>query len=159
MKKFNVIPGYHLTLGITLSFVSLFLFIPLAAFILFTGGMGIEKFISAVTDYRNVHAYGISFFCALAAGLINAFFGLILAWVLVRYDFRGKKIMDSLIDLPFALPTAVAGITLTTLYAQNGLLGQFFYSLGIESAFSPMGITIALVFVGIPFVARSVQPV
>ena len=159
MKKFNVIPGYHLTFGITLTFMSLFLFIPLTAFVLFSSGMGLEKFISAVTDYRNVHAYGISFFCALAAAIINSIFGLILAWVLVRYDFRGRKIMDALIDLPFALPTAVAGIALTTLYAENGLLGKFLYSIGIESAFSPLGITIALIFVGIPFVARSVQPV
>lgn len=157
--KSDVIPGRRLTLGITLTFVSLFLFIPLASFVLFASGMGLEKFFAAVTDWRNVHAYGVSFFCALAAGLINALFGLIIAWVLVRYDFRGKKIMDALIDLPFALPTAVAGIALTTLYAQNGLLGKFFYSIGIESAFSPMGITIALIFVGIPFVARSVQPV
>lgn len=156
---YNVIPGRNLTLGITLTYVSLFLFIPLAAFILFAGGMGLEKFVAAATDWRNVHAYGVSFFCALAAGLINALFGLIIAWVLVRYDFRGKKIMDAMIDLPFALPTAVAGIALTTLYAQNGPLGQIFYSVGIESAFSPMGITIALIFVGIPFVARSVQPV
>ena len=156
---YNVIPGRNLTLGITLTFVSLFLFIPLAAFVLFAGGMGLEKFVAAATDWRNVHAYGVSFFCALAAGLINALFGLIIAWVLVRYEFRGKKIMDAMIDLPFALPTAVAGIALTTLYAQNGPLGKIFYSVGIESAFSPMGITIALIFVGIPFVARSVQPV
>lgn len=156
---YNVIPGRNLTLGITLTFVSLFLFIPLAAFVLFAGGMGFEKFVAAATDWRNVHAYGVSFFCALAAGLINALFGLIIAWVLVRYEFRGKKIMDAMIDLPFALPTAVAGIALTTLYAQNGPLGKIFYSAGIESAFSPMGITIALIFVGIPFVARSVQPV
>ncbi len=155
----NVIPGWRLTLGITLTYVSLFLLIPLAAFMLFASGIGIEKFIAAVTDWRNVHAYGVSFFCALAAALINAVFGLILAWVLVRYDFRGRKIMDGLIDLPFALPTAVAGIALTTLYAQNGLLGEILYSVGIESAFSPLGITIALIFVGIPFVARSVQPV
>ena len=159
MRAFNVIPGYGLTLGITLTFVSLFLFIPLVAFIIFTSGMGIDKFISAVTDYRNVHAYGVSFFCALAAAIINAIFGLILAWVLVRYDFRGRKIMDALIDLPFALPTAVAGIALTTLYAENGPLGSILYSIGIKSAFSPLGITIALIFVGIPFVARSVQPV
>ena len=157
--KNDVIPGRRLTLGITLTFVSLFLFIPLSAFVLFASGMGLEKFFTAVTDWRNVHAYGVSFFCALVAGIINAFFGLIIAWVLVRYEFRGKKIMDALIDLPFALPTAVAGIALTTLYAQNGPLGQIFYSVGIESAFSPMGITIALIFVGIPFVARSVQPV
>jgi sulfate transport system permease protein len=159
MSSRKVIPGYRLTLGITLTFVSLFLFIPLAAFVLFASGMGIEKFISAVTDWRNVHAYGVSFFCALAAAIINSIFGLILAWVLVRYEFCGKKIMDALIDLPFALPTAVAGIALTTLYAENGTLGKIFYSVGIESAFSPMGITIALIFVGIPFVARSVQPV
>lgn len=159
MKTQDVIPGRHLTLGVTLTFVSLFLFIPLAAFVLFTSGMGFDKFISAVTDWRNVHAYGVSFFCALAAALINAVFGLILAWVLVRYDFKGRKIMDALIDLPFALPTAVAGIALTTLYSANGFLGQMLYSIGIESAFSPIGITIALVFVGIPFVARSVQPV
>lgn len=158
-KNNDVIPGRRLTLGITLTFVSLFLFIPLAAFVIFASGMGIEKFWTAVTDWRNVHAYGVSFFCALAAGLVNALFGLIIAWVLVRYDFRGKKIMDALIDLPFALPTAVAGIALTTLYAQTGPLGKIFYSFGIESAFSPMGITIALIFVGIPFVARSVQPV
>lgn len=157
--KNDVIPGRHLTLGITLTFMSLFLLIPLAAFILFAGGMGIEKFWSAVTDWRNVHAYGVSFFCALVAGLVNVVFGLIVAWVLVRYDFKGKKIMDGLIDLPFALPTAVAGIALTTLYAQNGPLGSILYSFGIESAFSPLGITIALIFVGIPFVARSVQPV
>ena len=154
-----MIPGYGLTLGITLTFVSLFLFIPLAAFVLYAGGMGLDKFISAVTDYRNVHAYGVSFFCALAAAVINAVFGLILAWVLVRYDFKGRKVMDALIDLPFALPTAVAGIALTTLYAENGPLGSILYSIGIKSAFSPLGITIALIFVGIPFVARSVQPV
>ena len=159
MKAKSVIPGYHLSLGITMFFVSLFLFIPLAAFLLFASGMGLEKFIQAATDYRNVHAYAISFFCALAAALINCVFGLILAWVLIRYDFKGRRIMDALIDLPFALPTAVAGIALTTLYAENGWVGQFLYSIGIESAFSPIGITIALVFVGIPFVARSVQPV
>ena len=159
MKNKKIIPGYHLTLGITLTFVSLFLFIPLAAFVIFASGMGLEKFISAVTDYRNVHAYGVSFFCALAAAIINSIFGLILAWVLVRYEFHGKKIMDSLIDLPFAIPTAVAGIALTTLYAENGFFGSILYSMGIKSAFSPIGITIALIFVGIPFVARSVQPV
>ena len=157
--KNDVIPGRRLTLGITLTFVSLFLFIPLAAFVLFTGGMGLDKFIAAVTDYRNVHAYGVSFFCALAAAIVNAVFGLIIVWVLVRYDFRGRKFMDALLDLPFALPTAVAGIALTTLYAENGFLGSFLYSIGIQSAFSPIGITIALIFVGIPFVARSVQPV
>ena len=159
MQTRRIIPGYHLTLGITMFFVSLFLFIPLAAFLLYSSGMGFDKFLRAVTDYRNVHAYGVSFFCALAAAIINCIFGLILAWVLTRYDFRGKRFMDALIDLPFALPTAVAGIALTTLYAENGWIGQFFYAVGIPSAFSPVGITIALTFVGIPFVARSIQPV
>ncbi|MBQ9479707.1 MAG: sulfate ABC transporter permease subunit CysT [Selenomonadaceae bacterium] len=159
MSDKKIIPGYHLTLGITMFFVSLFLFIPLAAFLLYSAGMGLEKFLQAATDYRNVHAYLLSFGCAFAAAVINCVFGLILAWVLVRYDFKGKRIMDAMIDLPFALPTAIAGIALTTLYAENGWVGQFFYAIGIPSAFSPMGITIALIFVGIPFVARSVQPV
>lgn len=159
MSDKKIIPGYHLTLGITMFFVSLFLFIPLAAFLLYSAGMGLEKFLQAATDYRNVHAYVLSFGCAFAAAVINCVFGLILAWVLVRYDFKGKRIMDAMIDLPFALPTAIAGIALTTLYAENGWVGQFFYAIGIPSAFSPMGITIALIFVGIPFVARSVQPV
>ncbi len=159
MTSKSVIPGYHLSLGITMFFVSLFLFIPLASFLLFASGMGIEKFIKAATDYRNVHAYAVSFSCAFIAALINCVFGLLLAWVLTRYDFPGRRIMDALIDLPFALPTAVAGIALTTLYAENGWVGQFFYAIGIPSAFSAMGITIALIFVGIPFVARSIQPV
>ena len=102
-----------------------FLFIPLAAFLLYAGGMGLEKFLQAATDYRNVHAYAVSFGCAFAAAVINCIFGLILAWVLVRYEFKGKRIMDALIDLPFALPTAVAGIALTTLYAETGWIGQF----------------------------------
>ncbi len=159
MSDKKIIPGYRLTLGITMFFVSLFLFIPIAAFLLYSVGMGLEKFLQAATDYRNVHAYLLSFGCALAAAVINCIFGLILAWVLVRYDFRGKRIMDAMLDLPFALPTAIAGIALTTLYSETGWVGQFFYAIGIKSAFSPMGITIALIFVGIPFVARSVQPV
>ena len=121
--------------------------------------MGWEKFWAEATDYRVMHAYQLSFLCALAAALLNTVFGLVLAWVLVRYDFPGRRLMDGLIDLPFALPTAVAGISLTTLYAENGWLGHFFYGAGVPSAFSPLGITIALVFVGLPFVARNVQPV
>lgn len=155
----KVIPGYGFTLGLTLFYLSLILFLPLAAFAFFSGGMGWEKFILKATEWRIVHGYIVSFLCALAAALVNALFGLILAWVLVRYQFPGKRLMDGLIDLPFALPTAVAGIALTTLYAENGWLGQFFYSVGIPTAFSPVGITIALIFVGIPFVTRSVQPV
>ena len=162
----SVIPGMNLTFGITMMYMSIFLIIPIMGFVIYASGMGIEKFLQAATDYRNVHAYMISLFCALAAKpkpmtatKINVIFGLLLAWVLVRYEFRGRKIMDALIDLPFALPTAVAGIALTTLYAENGWLGQIFYTFGIKTAFTPIGITIALIFVGIPFVARSVQPV
>lgn len=155
----KVIPGYHFTMGITFFYLSLILLLPLAAFVLYAGGMGVEKFIEHATEYRIVHGYIVSFACAFAAAVVNAVFGLLLAWVLVRYDFPGKRIMDGLIDLPFALPTAVAGIALTTLYVENGWLGRFFYAVGIPSAFSVTGITIALIFVGIPFVTRSVQPV
>lgn len=155
----QVIPGYRFTLGVTFFYLSLILLLPLAAFVLYTGGMGWEKFWAEVSDYRVFHAYYISFVTAFFAAVINGAFGLLLAWVLVRYEFPGKRLLDGLIDLPFALPTAVAGIALTTLYADNGWLGSFLYGIGIPSAFSPFGITIALVFVGIPFVARSVQPV
>ena len=155
----HVIPGYRFTLGITFFYLSLILLLPLAAFVLYASGMGWEKFIAHATEYRMVHGYLVSFGCALAAAIINAFFGLVLAWVLVRYEFPGKCVIDGLIDLPFALPTAVAGIALTTLYVETGWLGQFFYAVGIPSAFSVVGITIALVFVGIPFVTRNVQPV
>ena len=155
----QVIPGFHFTLGITFFYLSLILLLPLAAFLLYASGMGLTKFLEVVIDPRVFHAYEVSFGTSLAAALINGVFGLLLAWVLVRYDFPGKRVLDGLIDLPFALPTAVAGIALTTLYAENGWLGKFFYAAGIPSAFSVLGITIALIFVGIPFVARSVQPV
>lgn len=158
-KAGRVIPGYHLTWGITIFYLSLILIIPLGAFLLYNLGMGWDKFWQTVTDYRVLHAYYISLATSLVAALVNALFGLLLAWVLVRYDFLGRRLMDGLIDLPFALPTAVAGIALTTLYAENGWLGQFFFALGIPSVFSVLGITIALIFVGLPFTARSVQPV
>lgn len=158
-KAGRVIPGYHLTWGITIFYLSLILIIPLGAFLLYNLGMGWDKFWQTVTDYRVLHAYYISLGTSLVAALVNALFGLLLAWVLVRYDFLGRRLMDGLIDLPFALPTAVAGIALTTLYAENGWLGQFFFALGIPSVFSVLGITIALIFVGLPFTARSVQPV
>ena len=157
--KRKIIPGYSFTLGVTFFYLSLILLIPLAAFVLYASGMGWEKFWAEIMDFRVFHAYAISFGCALAAAVVNAVFGLLLAWVLVRYEFPGKRILDGLIDLPFALPTAVAGIALTTLYAENGWLGQYLYAVGIPSAFSVFGITVALVFVGIPFVTRSVQPV
>ncbi len=155
----KVIPGFPFTMGVTLFCLSLILLIPLAGFIWFSSGMGWEKFWGTVLSPRVFHAYAVSFGTALAAAGVNGVFGLLLAWVLVRYDFPGKRLIDGLIDLPFALPTAVAGIALTTLYAENGWLGRFFYALGVPTAFSYTGITIALIFVGIPFVTRSVQPV
>ena len=155
----KIIPGYSFTLGVTFFYLSLILLIPLAAFVLYASGMGWAKFWAEIAGFRVFHAYAISFGCALAAAVVNAVFGLLIAWVLVRYDFPGKRILDGLIDLPFALPTAVAGIALTTLYAENGWLGRYFYAVGFPSAFSVLGITIALIFVGIPFVTRSVQPV
>lgn len=155
----KIIPGFRFSLGITMFYLSLLFIIPMLAFILYSSGMGMDKFISVVTDERILHGYYVSFLCAFVAAAVNGFFGIILSWVLVRYDFPGRKILDGLIDLPFALPTAVAGIALTTLYAETGWLGQIFHELGIKSAFSPLGITIALIFVGIPFVTRNVQPV
>lgn len=155
----HIIPGFRFTMGLTLFYLALIVLIPLASLVLKGSGMGWEKFWAAALDPRTMHSYYVSFGCAFVAAIINGFFGLILAWVLVRYEFPGKKIMDGLIDLPFALPTAVAGIALTSLYSENGWIGHILYSLGVQSAFSLFGITVALVFIGIPFVARSIQPV
>lgn len=155
----RVIPGFRLTAGITFFYLSALLLVPLAAFVLFTAEMDGARFIAEVTNYRALHAFALSLGTALAAAVTNAIFGVVIAWVLVRYQFPGRRIMDGLIDLPFALPTAVAGIALTALYAEGGWIGRVFYASGVASAFSPLGITIALVFVGLPFVVRSVQPV
>lgn len=160
MKKSKyVIPGFRLSLGITIIYLSLLVLIPLSTLLLKTMGMGIHDFITVITSKRAVASYSVSFGCAFMAAFINGVFGLILAWTLVRYDFPFKKFLDGCIDLPFALPTAVAGIALTTLYSEHGWIGKVLYSLGIESAFSRFGITVALVFTGIPFVVRAVQPV
>lgn len=158
-KKRRVIPGFHFTMGITMFYLALIVLIPLAGFLLQGSGMGMEKFMATVLDPRVLHSYVVSFGCAFVAAVINSVFGIILAWVLVRYNFFGKKIVDGLIDLPFALPTAVAGISLTALYSENGWIGRYLYAMGIDSAFSLLGITIALVFIGIPFVTRNIQPV
>jgi len=158
-KKRRVIPGFHFTMGITMFYLALIVLIPLAGFLLQGSGMGMEKFMATVLDPRVLHSYVVSFGCAFVAAVINSVFGIILAWVLVRYEFFGKKIVDGLIDLPFALPTAVAGISLTALYSENGWIGRYLYAMGIDSAFSLLGITIALVFIGIPFVTRNIQPV
>lgn len=158
-KKKNVLPGFGLSMGVTTLYISLFIFIPLSMIFIETSQLSWEEFWQVVTSERMLHAYKISFLTALAAAFFNAIFGFIIAWVLVRYTFPGKRIIDGMIDLPFALPTAVAGIALTTLYAPNGWFGQFFATLGIKIAFTPIGITIALMFIGLPFVVRMVQPV
>ena len=158
-KKKNVLPGFGLSMGITTFYISLVILVPLSMIFIESSKLGWTEFWQIVTSKRMLHAYKISFLTALGAAVLNAIFGFIIAWVLVRYTFPGKRIIDGLIDLPFALPTAVAGIALTTLYAQDGWFGQFFSSFGIKIAFTPLGIMIALVFIGLPFVVRMVQPV
>lgn len=158
-KKKRVLPGFGLSLGFTTLYLSLLVLIPLSMVFIETSKLGWGEFIEIVTSERVLHSYKISFGTAISAAAINAVFGLIVAWVLVRYSFPGKRILDALIDLPFALPTAVAGITLTTLYSTNGWIGQFLEPLNIKIAFTPLGITIALTFIGLPFIVRMVQPV
>jgi len=154
-----VLPGFKLTLGFTLFYLSLIVLIPLSALIFKTFSISWDQFITAVTSERVVASYKLTFGASLIAALVNAVFGLLIAWVLVRYDFFGKKIIDALIDLPFALPTAVAGISLTALLTSNGWVGQYTEKLGVQLAFNPNGIVIALIFIGLPFVVRTVQPV
>ncbi|MER1958597.1 MAG: sulfate ABC transporter permease subunit CysT [Solibacillus sp.] len=158
-KKKNVLPGFGLSMGITTLYISLLILIPLSMIFIETSKLSWSEFWKVATSTRMMHAYKISFTTAFAAAFFNAIFGFIIAWVLVRYTFPGKRIIDGIIDLPFALPTAVAGIALTTLYAPNGWIGQFFADLGIKISFTPIGITIALMFIGLPFVVRMVQPV
>ena len=155
----RVMPGFHLSLGFTLFYLCLIVLIPLSAVILNTLAMTWEAFWQAVRSARVVASCQLSFGASLIAAMVNLFFGTILAWVLVRYHFFGKRLLDALIDLPFALPTAVAGIALTALYAGNGWIGRYLEPLGIKVAFTPLGITIALIFIGLPFVVRTVQPV
>jgi sulfate/thiosulfate transport system permease protein len=155
----TVLPGFGLTLGFTLAYLSLLVLLPLAGLFWRSASLGPESFLAAVGSPRALAAYRLSFGAAFAAAAVNAFFGLIVAWVLVRYRFPGRRIADALVDLPFALPTAVAGITLTTLLAKNGWLGAPLAALGIEVAYTPLGVTVALVFIGLPFVVRTVQPV
>jgi sulfate transport system permease protein len=158
-KPRNVLPGFGLSLGFTLFYLSIIVLIPLTAVFFKTAELSWSEFWSTVTNARVVASYRVSFLTAFFAGLVNAVFGLLIAWVLVRYQFPGKKIIDSLVDLPFALPTAVAGIALTAIYAPNGWIGSLLEPLGVKVAYSPIGITIALIFIGLPFVVRTVQPV
>lgn len=160
MKKTHkrVIPMFGLSMGVTLTMLSAVVLIPLASLVIFTAQMSITDVIAAVTRERVLASFRVSFSTAFIASLINAFMGVILAWVLVRYDFPGKRILDGMIELPFALPTAVAGIALTSLTSDKGMIGSFFARFGIKIAYTRIGITVALVFVGIPFVVRAVQP-
>jgi len=155
----KVLPGFNLTLGYTLLYLSLIVLIPLAALVLKTFTLTWDQFVAAVTSPRVMASYRLTFGASFIAALVNGVFGLLVAWVLVRYRFPGKKFVDALVDLPFALPTAVAGIALTALLAGNGWIGQFLEPLGIKLAFNPNGVVIALIFIGLPFVVRTVQPV
>ena len=158
-KTMRVLPGFGLSLGISLLFVSLILLLPITGLIAQTSQMTWSEYWFVITDPRVVASYKVTVWGALIASVFNGFFGLLLAWVLVRYDFPGKRLLDSLVDLPFALPTAVAGITLATLYSTNGPLGQMLESIGIKVAYTPLGIIVAMAFTSIPFVVRTVQPV
>ncbi|WP_425613952.1 sulfate ABC transporter permease subunit CysT [Anatilimnocola sp. NA78] len=157
-KQHSVLPGFGLTMGFTLLYLGLIVLLPLSAMFLRTAGLTPAKFWEIITSPRVIASYKITFGASLAAALVNAVFGFIVAWSLVRYRFPGRKILDALIDLPFALPTAVSGIALCAIYAKTGWIGQFLDPIGIKAAFSPLGITIALTFIGLPFVVRTLQP-
>ncbi|KAA0017483.1 sulfate ABC transporter permease subunit CysT [Salinicola corii] len=158
-QRRSLLPGFGLSLGVTVFTVSLLVLIPLLALVTKSAELSLGELWHTLADRRVLAAFRVSFSTAFAAAFLNLFLGLIVAWVLVRYPLPLKRAWDSLIDLPFALPTAVAGIVLTTLYSPNGWLGQFFAELGIRVAFTPLGITIALIFIGLPFVVRTVEPV
>jgi len=155
----SVIPGFGLTLGFTLVYLFLVILIPLSGLVWRSAALGWADFWRIATDLRTLKALEISFGTALIAAAVNVVFGTIVAWVLVRYDFFGRRIVDAMVDLPFALPTAVAGIALTTLYAPNGWLGKPLAELGVKVAYTPLGIVVALIFIGLPFVVRTVQPI
>lgn len=158
LKQPSVLPGFGLTMGYTLLYLSLIVLIPLSALVLKSFTLGLGHFWQTVTDPRVVASYKLTFGASLVAALINAVFGFVVAWTLVRYSFPFKRVVDAIVDLPFALPTAVSGIALTTIYARNGWIGQYLEPLGIKAVFSPLGVTIALTFIGLPFVVRTLQP-
>jgi sulfate transport system permease protein len=159
LKRPSAIPGFGLALGFTLTYLSLIVLIPLAALVLKSATLGFEGFWEVVTGPRTLAALELSFFISLFAATVNAVFGVIIAWVLVRYRFPGRRLLDAFVDLPFALPTAVAGIALTAIYAPNGWIGSLFEPFGIKIAYTRLGIAIAVIFIGLPFVVRTVQPV
>jgi sulfate/thiosulfate transport system permease protein len=158
-KKPTILPGFGITFGFTLAYLAIVVLVPLSGLFFKTATLSWDDFIATITAPRVMHAYLVSFGCSLVAAFVNVFFGLIVAWILVRYTFPCKRIFDAMVDLPFALPTAVAGIALTALYAPNGWIGRYLEPLGIKVAFTPYGIVIALIFIGLPFVVRTVQPV
>lgn len=158
-SRYRILPGFGLSLGITLTWLGLIVLIPLASLVLKAGSLTWDSFVATVSHPRCLAALRLSFGAALAAAAVNTVAGTVIAWGLVRYDFPGRRIVDALIDLPLALPTAVAGIALTQLYVPNGWLGGPLAALGIKAAFTPLGVTIALIFIGLPFVVRTIQPV
>lgn len=158
-KGKSIIPGYGLTMGITVSMLSLFILIPLASVMAYSFKLSPAKFAALITKPSVISAFATSIGCAFTAAVINSIFGVIIAWVLVRYDFFGKRLIDGMIELPFALPTAVAGITLTRMYSDSGFIGRALGHIGIKAAYTKLGIVIAMVFIGIPFVVRAIQPV
>lgn len=158
-KRFRVLPGFGLTMGFTLFYLSVLVLVPIGGLFLRVFNLSWAEFWRLATTDRALAAYQLTFGASLAAAVVNAVFGTLLAWVLVRYDFPGRRFIDALVDFPFALPTAVAGLTLASLFAENGWLGQFLVPAGIKGAFTPLGVVIALTFVGMPFVVRTLQPV
>ncbi len=155
----SVIPGFGLTMGLTIVWLCLIVLIPLSTIFLRAAGLGWDGFVAVGLSARALSAYKLSFGTALLAASVNAVFGLLIAWILARYEFPGKKFVDAAVDLPFALPTAVAGIALVSLYAENGWIGSLLAPLGIRVAYTPLGVVVALIFIGLPFIVRSVQPV
>ena len=158
-KRRSVIPGFGITLATTLMWLSLIVLIPLAALFLKTAELSAGEFLAVVTSRRVLHAFELSFGLSLAAAAVNLVFGSVVVWAIVRYRFPGRRLLDAIVDIPFALPTAVAGVALTALYTDSGWVGRWLAPLGIKVAFTPLGIFIALVFIGLPFVVRTVQPV
>jgi sulfate transport system permease protein len=158
-KKFNALPGFGLTMGFTLFYLSALVIIPIGGLVIRTLGISWSEFWHLATTERAIAAYKLTFGASLVAAVANAIFGTLLAWVLTRYEFPGRRFIDAMVDFPFALPTAVAGLTLANLFAANGWLGQYLVPLGIKGAFTPLGVMIALTFVGMPFVVRTLQPV
>jgi len=157
-RQHSVLPGFGLTLGYTVLYLSIIVLIPLSALFVRTASMPLEKFWQAVSEPRVVASYRLTFGTSLIGALVNVVFGFCVAWSLVRYRFPGRRLIDALVDLPFALPTAVSGIALTAIYARNGWIGKYLAEVGIKSAFSPLGVTIAMTFIGLPFVVRTLQP-